>query len=136
MLTIELKMLPGEANAATKFLQSKLQADIRVRGKEIEIDNEKADEVKLLLKKFLHQEGLTGYRVLSESGVLRIVLDERQQPYPDAVEDDKIKGVPPFPPLSGERLPLMQTVYPNYGSGSSLPPPIYKRARKQKSASH
>ncbi len=124
-------MLPGEADAATKFLRSKVH-DMNVHGRAAEIDNENADDVKLLLKKFLHREGLAGYRVLSESGVLRVVPDPRAQPSRDNdADDDKIKGVPPFPPVSSERLPLLQTVYPNYGSGTSLHSPRYKKARQK-----
>src|SRR5712692_8086017 len=113
MVFVELKMLPGEAEAAEKFLQSKVQGQIRVDGSRIEIEDEKARDVKLLLHKFLHHEGLTGYRVLSEPGILRIVPDSRASPE-DEKKEDKIKGVSPFPPFSQERLPLMDVVYPNY----------------------
>ena len=114
LVTVELKMLPGEAGATTRFLQSKIQGNIKVDGNRIEIEDQQGLDVKLLLHKFLHHEGLTGYRVLSESGTLRIVLDDK--PAHEATDDDKIKGVPPFPPFSKERLPLMDVVYPNYAS--------------------
>ena len=114
MVTVDLKMLPGEAGAATRFLQSEVQGQIKVDGKFIEIEDQKGLDVKLLLHKFLHHEGLTGYRVLSESGTVRIVPDNK--PAHEELQDDKVKGVPPFPPLSTERLPLMGVVYPNYTS--------------------
>jgi hypothetical protein len=121
-------MLPGEAGAATKFLQSRLQSQIRVEGNHIEIDDEKAREVKLLLHKFLHHEGLMGYRVISQSGTLRIVPDDKpareEQP-----ANDKIKGLPPFPPLSTERLPLMDVVYPNYTSDR---PDLPRKSQRRK----
>jgi hypothetical protein len=95
MVIVELRMLPGEAGAATKFLQSRLQGRIKVAGNRIEIEDQKGRDVKLLLHKFLHHEGLTGYRVLSQSGTLKIVPDEAparvEQP-----EKEKIKGIPPF----------------------------------------
>ena len=114
MVVVELRMLPGEAGAAIKFLQSKTQGKIKVSGNRIEIEDQEGLDVKLLLHKFLHHEGVTGYRVLSESGTVRIVPDEK--PVHEEPKNDKIKGVPPFPPLATERLPLMDVVYPNYTS--------------------
>ncbi|OLE87192.1 MAG: hypothetical protein AUF79_14640 [Crenarchaeota archaeon 13_1_20CM_2_51_8] len=119
-------MLPGEAQAATKFLQSKIQGQIKVTGNQIEIDDEKGLDVKLLLHKFLHHEGLTGYRVLSQSGTLRIVPDNAAAPE-EQPENDKIKGIPPLPPLSTERLPLMDVVYSNYTSDR---PRMFKKEKR------
>ena len=128
MVPVELRMLPGEARAATKFLQSKVQGRIKVDGNHIEIEDEKARDVKLLLRKFLHHDGLTGYRVVSQSGTLKIVPDnvpvQEEQP-----ENDKIEGIPPSPPLSTERLPLMDIVYPNYTSDR---PDIFRKTEKTK----
>ena len=115
MVTVELRMLPGEASAATKFLQSKVHGQIKVKGNRIEIVDEPGLDLKLLLRKFLHHEGLAGYRVLSQSGTLKIV-PENPRTRDEQPENDKIKGIPPFPPLSTERLPLMDVVYPNYTS--------------------
>jgi hypothetical protein len=115
LVTVELKMLPGEAGAATRFLQSKLHGQIKIDGNRIEIEDKEGQDVKLLLRKFLHHEGLAGYRVLSQSGTLKIVPDNAPG-HEEKTENDKIKGVPPFPPLSNERLPLMDVVYPNYTS--------------------
>ena len=128
MVVVELKMLPGEAGAATRFLQSKIQGPIKVDGNRIEIEEQKGLDVKLLLHKFLHHEGLTGYRVLSQSGTLRIVPDDT--PAHEEPEDDKIKGLPPFPPLSNERLPLMDVVYPNYTSNRLELPRKFKKGKK------
>jgi len=128
MVIVELRMLPGEAGAATKYLQSKLQGRIKIEGNRIEITDVKGREVKLLLHKFLHHEGLTGYRVLSQSGTLKIVPENtssREEP----PENAKIKGVPPFPPLSTERLPLMDIIYPNYTSDRFEPPRKIKKGK-------
>jgi hypothetical protein len=125
LVTVELKMLPGEAQAATKFLQSKVQGQFKVDGNRIEIEDNEGLDVKLLLRKFLHHEGLTGYRVLSQSGTFRIVPDNLQA-QEEQPRDDKIEGVPPFPPLSTERLPLMDIVYPNYTSDR---PRIFKKEK-------
>jgi len=126
LVTVELRMLPGEAGPATKFLQSRVQGQIKVDGNRIEIEDEKGLDVKLLLRKFLHHEGLTGYRVLSQSGTLKIVPDNTPAPEKQP-ENDKIKGVPPFPPSSTERLPLMDVVYPNYTSDR---PRLFKKENR------
>ncbi len=124
-MTVEFKMLPGEADAAARFLQSKMKNQIEVHGNRIEVDDEKADDVKLLLHKFLRREGLTGYRVLSQSGTIRVTPDNRIPPREER-SDDKVKGVPPFPPLSQPTLPLMSVVYPNYMSQG-----VYKKNKKR-----
>ncbi len=115
MATVELKGLNNEVGPAIEFLRTRVKGEIEVRGSRIEIGGAKAKDVKLLLHKFLHQRGLNGYRVLSQPGMLEIVPIEKQ-PRTGRADDDKIKGVPPFPPLSQERLPLMDVVYPNYSS--------------------
>ena len=128
MVTVELEMLPGEAGAATRFLQSKIKGQIKVNGNRIEIEDQKGLDVKLLLHKFLHHEGLTGYRVLSESGTVRIVPDDKPV-REEKQENSEITGVPPFPPLSTERLPLMDVVYPNYTSGRLELPRKFKKEK-------
>src|SRR5262249_34428097 len=107
-------MIPGEAEAARKFLISKLPNNIDIHGGRVEISEKKGVEVKILLEKFLHRDGLKGYRILSQQGVVTVEPDNRD--VPEESHREKIKGVPPFPPLSRERLPLMDVVYPNYTS--------------------
>ena len=114
MVTVELKMIPGEADAAKKFLISKLRNSVDVHGGRVEISEKKVVEVKMLLEKFLHREKLKGYRVLSQQGVVTVEPDNPD--VPEESHHDKIKGVSPFPPFSQERLPLMDLVYPNYTS--------------------
>jgi hypothetical protein len=82
MVVVGLKMLPAEAGAATKFLQSKIPGGIKVDGNKIEVENETGRDVKLLPHKFLHHEGLDGYRVLSDSGTLKVV------PYDDSTPEE------------------------------------------------
>jgi hypothetical protein len=68
MVILELKMVPGEAEAATMFLQSKIPGGIKVNGNKIEIEDEKGGDVKLLLHKFLDSERLavTGFSAIPE----------------------------------------------------------------------
>ena len=125
LLTVELKMLPGEAEAAAKFLQSKIQVQIKIHGSSIQLDDGKAEEVKLLLEKFLHHEGLGGYRVLRDPGTVRVVPDNTERPH-EEMRDDKVKGILPYPPLSKPSGAFLSTVYPNYLSEG-----VYKKKHKK-----
>lgn len=108
-----------------KFLQSKLQNEIKVHGSRIEVDDEKTEEVKLLLEKFLHHEGLQGYRVLRDPGMVRVVPDNTERPH-EEMRDDKVKGVPPYPPLSRPQGLYATLMYPNYLSQG-----VYKKKHKK-----
>jgi hypothetical protein len=55
---------------------------------------------------------LTDYRVVSGSQGQFMIARIKQRS--EKSSEDKVKGNPPFPPVSSERLPLMDTVYPNY----------------------
>ena len=68
----------------------------------------------MLLRKFPHKEGLDGYRVLSEPALMKVEPDNRN--LTEEPTHDKVKGVPQFPQLSREMLPLIDLVYPNYTS--------------------
>src|SRR3989442_13944147 len=96
-------MLPGEAAPATTFLQSKIRGQIRVNGNRIEIEDEKGLDVKLLAGKFLHSEGLTGYRVISQSGTLKVVPQNEHAPEKQPA-DDMINRIPPFYPYQQQEL--------------------------------
>lgn len=119
-------MLPGEADAAAKFLQSKIQGQVEVHGSHIQVGDDKAEEVKLLLEKFLHHEGLDGYRVLRDPGVIRVAPDNRERPHEENRDDDKIRGVPPYPPLSRPQGLFTTLAYPNYLSQG-----VYKKKHKK-----
>jgi hypothetical protein len=81
-LTVELKELHDRANEATQFLKSKVEGKIKIRGSQVQIEGAKTKEVKLLLHKFLHHQGLNHYRVLSQSGVLEITPPEKHEVHP------------------------------------------------------
>jgi hypothetical protein len=89
-LTVELKELHDRANEATQFLKSKVEGKIKIRGSQVQIEGAKTKEVKLLLHKFLHHQGLNHYRVLSKSGVLEITPPEKHEVHPPERE-----GSPP-----------------------------------------
>lgn len=56
------------------------------------IEDESAKDVRLHLRKFLHEQHLGDYRVVSSKGRFEIVpIKERYEK-----DEDKIKGVPPL----------------------------------------
>jgi hypothetical protein len=115
LVTVELKQLRSEKSSAQEFLRERINSEIKISGTRIEFPSEKTKDLKLLLHKFLHEKNLTNFRVLSGRGVLEIAPTAVRREVDD---DDKVRGVPPFPPLSDERLPLGGVLYPNYGPSS------------------
>jgi hypothetical protein len=90
VLTIELKELHDRVSEATQFLKSKVEGKMKIKGSQVQIEGAKTKEVKLLLHKFLHHQGLNHYRVLSQSGVLEITPPEKHEVHPPERE-----GSPP-----------------------------------------
>src|SRR5256885_15537348 len=82
MLTVELKELQDRASEATQFLKPKVEGKIKTKGTHLQIEGEKTKQVKLLLHKFLHHQGLNHYRVLSQSGVLEVTPPEKHVLHP------------------------------------------------------
>jgi hypothetical protein len=82
VVTIELKKLHDRASEATQFLKSKVKGKMKTKGTQLQIEGGKTKEVKLLLHKFLHHQGLDHYRVLSQSGVLEVTLPEKHVVHP------------------------------------------------------
>src|SRR5437867_9484580 len=81
-LTVELRQLHDRANEATEFLKSKVEGRMKTKGTQLQIEGAKTKEVKLLLHKFLHHQGLNHYRVLSQSGVLEVTPPEKHILHP------------------------------------------------------
>jgi hypothetical protein len=90
VLTIELKELHDRVSEAAQFLKSKVEGKMKIKGSQVQIEGAKTKEVKLLLHKFLHHQGLNHYRVLSQSGVLEITPPEKHEVHPPERE-----GSPP-----------------------------------------
>ena len=76
-LTIELKELHDRAGEAAQFLKSKVEGKMKTKGTQLQIQGARTKEIKLLLHKFLHHQGLNHYRVLSQSGVLEVTPPEK-----------------------------------------------------------
>src|SRR5438093_11384077 len=79
VLTVELTELHDRASEATQLLKSKVEGKIRTKGTQLQIEGAKTKEVKLLLHKFLHHQGLNHYRVLSQSGILEVTPPEKHE---------------------------------------------------------
>jgi len=90
VLTVELKELHDRANEASQFLKSKVEGKMKAKGTQLQIEGAKTKQVKLLLHKFLHHQGLNHYRVLSQRGVLEVTPPEKHEVHPQARE-----GSPP-----------------------------------------
>ncbi len=82
VLTIELKELHDRVSEAAQFLKSKVEGKMKTKGTQLQIEGAKTKEVKLLLHKFLHHQGLNHYRVLSQSGVLEVTPPEKHEVHP------------------------------------------------------
>src|SRR5262245_29177040 len=92
-LTVELKAIQDRTSEAAQFLKSKVTGKMKATGTQIRIEGAKTKEIKLLLHKFLHHQGLAHYRVHSQSGVLEVAPPEKhlaQGPVPS--------GSPPTAP--------------------------------------
>jgi hypothetical protein len=90
VLTIELKALQDRSSEAAQFLKSKVEGKMKTKGTQLQIEGAKTKEVKLLLHKFLHHQGLNHYRVLSQSGVLEVTPPEKH-----LVHEPERVGSPP-----------------------------------------
>ena len=93
VLTIELKELHDRASDAAQFLKTKVEGKMITKGTQIKIEDAKTKEIKLLLHKFLHHQGLNHYRVLSQSGVLEVTPPEKH-----VVHEPERVGSPPTAP--------------------------------------
>src|SRR5438552_15207033 len=90
VLTVELKALQDRSSEAAQFLKSKVEGKMKTKGTQLQIEGAKTKEVKLLLHKFLHHQGLNHYRLLSQRGVLELTPPETHRVHPQARE-----GSPP-----------------------------------------
>lgn len=75
-----------QVESLSEFLRSRQPTQVVQHGSVIELEAPRPRDLKLLLHKFLHSNGLTEYRVLSQEGVFEIVhlkaedtRDERQE---------------------------------------------------------
>ncbi|HZY47281.1 MAG TPA: hypothetical protein VFE96_05730 [Candidatus Bathyarchaeia archaeon] len=92
-MTVELKALQDRTSEAIQFLKSKIEGKSRTKRTQLQIEGARTKEVKLLLHKFLHHQGMDDYRVLSQSGTLEVMPPEKHMIHEQARE-----GTPPTAP--------------------------------------
>jgi len=63
-ITVDMSELKGEAESVASLLRSN-QASVEVKGSRLTVVGNSAKEVKACLKRFLHREGFSEYRVVS-----------------------------------------------------------------------
>ncbi len=117
-MTVELRELRDRASEATQFLKSKVEGKMKTKGTQLQIEGAKTKEVKLLLHKFLHHQGLNHYRVLSQSGVLEVTPPEKHIMHPPGREGS--------PPTAAQTTPYLFPQTP------ALMPEKQKKARPKR----
>lgn len=119
MLTVELKGLRREAQAAAEYMASKTKTLVRTHGAALQLENVTAKDAKLLLHKFLHHRGLDGYRVVVvHSGLLEIIPPGHQTTH----QGPKAKGSPPTAPVT----------MPYYFPGRASFQPSMKKSKRKR----
>ena len=69
---VDFKKAPDQLNAAAEFFRDHSHR-VKTKSNQLLVEGAKHKEIKLLLHKFLRHQQLSGYRVLSQSGVIEIV---------------------------------------------------------------
>jgi hypothetical protein len=80
----------NQVSSLAEFMRSESNGKIARRGKRIEITDQTNKRVKFLLRKFLHANRLSEYRVLDTNAALEIVRIKPEQ------EDEKTKKPAPL----------------------------------------
>ena len=82
MLTVDLKRLGKYAGLAVRFLDSNLNESLSVKGARVQLTSTKARTTKLLLQKFLRQEGLEDYRVIIvRPDLIEVLSPKKEKPH-------------------------------------------------------
>jgi hypothetical protein len=92
-LTVDLKTIQDRASDAAQFLKSKIKGKMKAKGTQLLIEDARTKDVKLLLHKFLHHQGLDHYRVLSQNGILAVTPPEKHM-----IHEATSSGSPPTAP--------------------------------------
>jgi hypothetical protein len=99
MLTVDLKQLNKNVAPAIEYLRSRLEEPLKVKGSQVRLTRTSARAAKLLLRKFLRQHRLEGYRILViHSGL----IDVRE---PVKVSRDSVRASEGDKPSAWETIP-------------------------------
>ncbi len=96
------------SSEAAQFLKSKVEGKMKTKGTQLQIEGAKTKEVKLLLHKFLHHQGLNHYRVLSQSGVLEVTPPEKHVVH----EPERVGSSPTAPQTTPYYFPQTPVLTP------------------------
>lgn len=95
MVVIELRELQKRStSSAVKFLKSRVHGEMEIHGSQVKIEDESPKKVKLLLRKFIHENRLMDYRVVSSNKDELTIVRIKQRS--ELSRDDRIRGVLPF----------------------------------------
>ena len=92
--TVELRRVHDEIQPLADFLRTRTKASIQVKGTRLVVEDLDHSSLKLLVHKFLHQRGLVGFKVHSQSGLIEIVPHDSNS----SKEHDESKGRSPTAP--------------------------------------
>jgi hypothetical protein len=99
MPTIDLKELGKNVGPGIEYLRSRLDEQVKVKGSQVSLSHTSARSAKLLLRKFLRQLRLEGYRVLSvNSGLIEVRAPEKEKRQP-------VRGIEGDKPSAWETIP-------------------------------
>jgi len=73
MAAVKFEKAKDKVAEFNAFVKEKRNVEGRIDGDRVEFENIDRDELRLLLKKFLHRVGEKDYRVISKMGVLTVV---------------------------------------------------------------
>jgi hypothetical protein len=117
MLTIDLKQLNKNVGPAVRYLRSRLDEPVKVNGSQVSLTHTNARVAKLLLRKFLRQLRLEGYRVLSvNSGLIEVRAPKKEKRQP-------VRTIEVAKPSAWETIPDLWY---------TTPPGIIRQAKRSK----
>jgi len=73
MVTVKFEKIKDKVAEFNAFVKEKKNVEGKVDGETIVFENVGRDDLRLLLKKFIHKIGEDDFRVVSKSGVLTVV---------------------------------------------------------------
>jgi hypothetical protein len=126
MILVELDRLKDQAKSLAEFLREGLEAQVRIKGSEIQVEVARSKDVKLALHKFLHHTGLNDYRIILHQKTLTILPPKKPSKRADTSPLNLGEGVSPFSPY--RMNPLSSVEFPNY---PAVPPRKYKQPKKK-----
>lgn len=80
MVTVKFEKIKEKVAEFNAFVKEKRNIEGHVDSETVNFDNLDRDDLRLLIKKFLHKIGEKDYRIISKKGVLTIVEKKKFKP--------------------------------------------------------